>query len=536
MVTLRFLPTISMYLLPIYPPVPIVVLVCVGVIALWRGKHSKFGPSFLLFAVFGALSQLFGPNSQMLESNINDSQVTIGITNLIHPASMNGFHAWNAQDGEFPSMALGDGFYRILQRHPSSQREFTEFLTTRNYPLKVGYDYTQSFYVRHDGSTLGIIISFVTAQGHHLVETHVQNIARNLVRVYGTYRVQSGDTAVRAIDFINAGGDWTYLEVGKSQLELGSAVSPYSPGPLGLIPLWQRTCWWLLMALGGYLFFLGVRLSFSDNAVQFEERAIRSALAIGLCLHLGIVLLQLIMFGAGDGRASGWLGHPNLLGQVAVSIVGIIWVLNGSRTLFVGLAVAISLVWFSGSRSSLLGFLPIFAAIILQFRHRVHWVFAAALVVFSICSVLLGWTPGRFSTLFDLNSVTDQTRLQIWQVALTAFLMFPWTGIGWGHFPVFYELHPPPNTVEFGISHTHNFLLQLLSEAGVLGLLGYLVLLGKLILNAWRQRAFRILVFYALVLTMNMFDYTIDNLGIFGSIIFVSAWLEGEDNQQFSRY
>ena len=73
-------------------------------------------------------------------------------------------------------------------------------------------------------------------------------------------------------------------------------------------------------------------------------------------------------------------------------------------------------------------------------------------------------------------------RLPLWRAAVRMFEAHPVTGVGVRAFPIAYKTHAPPDdphqiggSVGKGGAHAHNIILEVMAEAGVLGLVGLLL-------------------------------------------------------------
>jgi O-antigen ligase len=76
-------------------------------------------------------------------------------------------------------------------------------------------------------------------------------------------------------------------------------------------------------------------------------------------------------------------------------------------------------------------------------------------------------------------------RMAHWQSALAMWTDHPWLGVGIGNYGVVYTHYALPLWA-FPLGHAHNYYLNIAAEAGVLGLLAYLLLWGTAWLYAWR--------------------------------------------------
>lgn len=97
----------------------------------------------------------------------------------------------------------------------------------------------------------------------------------------------------------------------------------------------------------------------------------------------------------------------------------------------------------------------------------------------------------EFTTLDVRNvEVTDSNfaileRTAHWQAALEMFAHHPWTGVGLGNYAVVYEHYALPRWQD-ALGHAHNYYLNIAAEAGLPGLLAYLVWIGAGFWVAWR--------------------------------------------------
>ncbi len=104
----------------------------------------------------------------------------------------------------------------------------------------------------------------------------------------------------------------------------------------------------------------------------------------------------------------------------------------------------------------------------------------------------------RFSDFVPYLGVTDVEGLEItdanfavlervahWQAALGMWTDHPWLGVGIGNYePVYAEYSIPQWRIALG--HAHNYYLNVGAEAGVIGLLAYLLLWGTALVQGWR--------------------------------------------------
>lgn len=265
-------------------------------------------------------------------------------------------------------------------------------------------------------------------------------------------------------------------------------------------------------------------------------------LIFGLTLAgAGNALIGVYIFFGGSGalhllindrffRAFGTFGQPNpfggfmgLLAPLAVTtLMGHTWLLwqhyrrtrqvSGIElTLTLYYAVAAGIIsaglFFSWSRGSWLGFAVSMLIVVLAVPRR-FWQSALMLGVLTGAVIIL-WTSGRLpATVVDrINSATAEIfsfddvrgvdvtpenyavveRLAHWQAALNMARANWWTGIGFGNYDVAYDQYRLLGWI-FSLGHAHNYYLNVMAEAGIIGLSAYLVLWAGIFGLTWRAR------------------------------------------------
>jgi O-antigen ligase len=78
-------------------------------------------------------------------------------------------------------------------------------------------------------------------------------------------------------------------------------------------------------------------------------------------------------------------------------------------------------------------------------------------------------------------------RLAHWQAALNMAVDHPWLGVGFGNYEIAYPQYRLFNWDE-PLGHAHNYYLNILAEAGLLGLLAYGNVWAVIIWITWRAR------------------------------------------------
>ena len=78
-------------------------------------------------------------------------------------------------------------------------------------------------------------------------------------------------------------------------------------------------------------------------------------------------------------------------------------------------------------------------------------------------------------------------RLAHWQAAVNMAQDYPWLGVGLGNYEIAYDGYRLMFWT-FPLGHAHNYYLNILAEAGIIGVLSYLAMGAGLIRLTWRLR------------------------------------------------
>lgn len=191
-------------------------------------------------------------------------------------------------------------------------------------------------------------------------------------------------------------------------------------------------------------------------------------LAPGLVAHLALVAIRFV---ADPGRASGLTAHANVLGAYA-GLAAVLLATAGrpTRLRAVGLAAAVLLVLASQSRLAAIGLGLVLVVALARTRgRRAAWL-GAGLAVLSIAAVVL-WRGVSPTWLAQTGRpAIFVAAFEAWTASARSFLF------GWGSSgtPVGLALAMWPDGTRF-FGHTHNGLLQLAVQAGVIGAAGLVV-------------------------------------------------------------
>jgi putative inorganic carbon (hco3(-)) transporter len=151
----------------------------------------------------------------------------------------------------------------------------------------------------------------------------------------------------------------------------------------------------------------------------------------------------------------------------------------------VSLALLLSL-----TRNAWLGFLA--AATILIAMRKVRWVIAVPLVILIVFvgSVLIfpSAVADRMSSVFNPNETSNRDRIQMLQSGWEIIKDYPLTGVGIDMIKNVYPQYRSPDSVFRNNQHLHNNVVQMAAENGILALIAWLWLIGKVLTDLIRWK------------------------------------------------
>ncbi|WP_169307208.1 PglL family O-oligosaccharyltransferase [Chitiniphilus eburneus] len=243
--------------------------------------------------------------------------------------------------------------------------------------------------------------------------------------------------------------------------------------------------------------------------------ALAWGLLMGTLINSGMALPQVVdKLLSGSGRVYGTIGQANMYGHyLAWGLAGTAWLgarRQVPRWVFWTMTtwLVISLAW-CGSRSVLLyagawlvlGGLAGWRVRDEETRRFGRYLLGAALAMLAgqvftpllndLIALLIGQDHNVPTALERLGS-NGARRLAEWHKAWLAFLAHPLLGVGWGSYPAYsVSLHDAPELARVMESklftHSHNSLLNLLAETGVVGALCVLSGLVAGVVGLWRR-------------------------------------------------
>lgn len=151
----------------------------------------------------------------------------------------------------------------------------------------------------------------------------------------------------------------------------------------------------------------------------------------------------------------------------------------------VSLALLLSL-----TRNAWLGFLA--AATILIAMRKVRWVIAVPVVILIVFvgSLLIfpSAVANRMSSVFNPNETSNRDRIQMLQSGWEIIKDYPLTGVGIDMIKNVYPQYRSPDSVFRNNQHLHNNVVQMAAENGILALIAWLWLIGKVLTDLIRWK------------------------------------------------
>jgi len=205
-------------------------------------------------------------------------------------------------------------------------------------------------------------------------------------------------------------------------------------------------------------------------------------LGLTLPLAVGLVFAGIVPMG---GRISGkwlvWAGGSGVLMAIAL-------VMSWSRGAWFGIAAAIGVMLVAvAARSGRAAMLGVVFAVLLAYlllAGGVSLLPPSIVQRFSDFMPYLGVADVRGVEVTDANFAVLE-RMAHWQSAIGMWTDRPWLGVGIGTYEVAYARYSLPLWPN-PLGHAHNYYLNIGAEAGIIGLITYLVLWGAALLQSWK--------------------------------------------------
>lgn len=307
-----------------------------------------------------------------------------------------------------------------------------------------------------------------------------------------------------------------------------SGLTVFSATSLGAwLTEWLK--WWIILIMLTLTIHIGRGTKWEWVIFALVLSGVANA-CVGLYIHFGGSGADHLLIGANRYRAFGTFGQPNPFGGFLGLLIPVAlmtaygysmrifraWRVArqfGFRSvypvIFYASATLIMLagVYASWSRGAWLGLVVALAAVAFALPRKT-W---RSIVLVGLVAIALGilWFSGRLPDSV-VNRITSSTaeffafddvrgvditpanyavveRLAHWQAALNMAQANPWLGVGLGNYEIVYDQYRLLNW-NFPLGHAHNYYLNILAEAGMIGTLAYGLLWTGIVWLTWKAR------------------------------------------------
>ncbi len=260
---------------------------------------------------------------------------------------------------------------------------------------------------------------------------------------------------------------------------------------------------------------------------------------------------------SGMSRANGFYGHPMTLGGWLCIFLPLLLIefferkLLGKYYWLAGLAFCIcsaGLV-FNATRGAWLAVTIVCAVLLLYYMFKSKRNLAVSIIFIALISTVLLNNPKfmhRLDTIDDFNKYQSNTeRILIWQSAWNMFEDHPVFGVGLGQYTENYQQkYISPHAKEPNLTHAHNNFMQMLAENGIVGIVGFAIMFGYIILKnliAWfkTRNVYALMIVSATVclLLQGFTEYNVGNSAVIkmywlvlGLLVVLSEFYKKETN------
>ena len=202
---------------------------------------------------------------------------------------------------------------------------------------------------------------------------------------------------------------------------------------------------------------------------------------------LGVVLAVFSNRSSVFRKTEDWILKTGYYALAAVALAAMLAALlmSWSRGAWLGVAAGLVVVIVVQSRRAFV--LSVIAAFVLTFA-----------ILLSSINVIPSAIAERFSGIGDYFGVFDVRGVKVddanfaivermahWQAAAEMFADHPWLGVGFGNYAAVYPGYALPRWSD-PLGHAHNYYLNVAAEAGLIGLIAYLLLWIAAVWQGWR--------------------------------------------------
>ena len=241
----------------------------------------------------------------------------------------------------------------------------------------------------------------------------------------------------------------------------------------------------------------------------------------------------------GDYRAAGFFGNPMTFGGYLCIYLPVLLVMFFEKEILpryrylagAGFILSFIALIFNGTRGAWVALIPAFILIMGYYACTNKKYLALCLVVIIGSGAVLSTNQIFVEKVKSITSTTYRSnteRLLIWQSAYNMFKDHPVLGVGLGQYKDNYQQkYIMPQATEKYLGHAHNNFLQMLAENGLVGCIGFVVMLayiiGRNLVDFYQKRCPYSLIIACSTLALVLQGLTEYNFG--NSAVMKSYWL-----------
>jgi len=204
----------------------------------------------------------------------------------------------------------------------------------------------------------------------------------------------------------------------------------------------------------------------------------------------------------GNFRANGFFASAMSLGGVLAMMIPVLVVLVADhialkkyyKSFVFLLIISVLALLFNGTRGSwgaIVLLVPILSLPLIKNLKKAGVIFLTSITLLTILFAFVPQLKGRIDTLTNTNYQSNTERLLLWKSAIHMLQDNPIFGVGLGRYTYEYQTnYILPEAKERGLGHAHNNFLQMLGEAGFVGIIGFCSMMGYFLyfgIYKWRK-------------------------------------------------
>lgn len=194
----------------------------------------------------------------------------------------------------------------------------------------------------------------------------------------------------------------------------------------------------------------------------------------------------------GDLRAAAFFGNPMTFAGWLCIFVPLLFVeaienkiFNNKRCISILIFIlSFFALYYNGTRGAWVSVAIILVLLMLHYAIRNKWALIVSVLVMATLSINISsndYFIKRVSSI-NINHSSNQERFLMWNSAWNMFKDNPLLGVGLGQYKDQYQnIYVSPLAKEPKLEHAHNNIMQMLAENGIIGAIGFLVMMGYII-------------------------------------------------------